>query len=183
MTQHGIDEPAGTPGDARYFRDVLGNFPTSVVAITASEADRDPIAMVVGSFTSVSLDPPLVSFLADAGSSTLPRVLACGRFCANVFSEDQEALSRRMAKRGVDRYQGVTWRPSPLGNPIIEGVVAWVDCEIEETVELGDHTLVVGRVMQLQAETPGTMPLLFFRGEYGNYHSTTALILDRLLAG
>ncbi|MFT4230314.1 MAG: flavin reductase family protein [Microbacterium sp.] len=177
------DDVPGVPADARYFRDVLGNFPTSVVAIATVDPDGEPVGMVVGSFTSVSLDPPLVAFLADEGSSTLPRILARGRFCANVFAGEQEALSRRMAKRGADRFSGVAWHPSPLGNPIIDGVVAWVDCEIDRTVGLGDHTLVVGRVAQLRAETPGATPLLFFRGEYGNYHSTTALLLDRLLAG
>lgn len=174
---------SGVPGDARYFRDVLGNFPTSVVAITTSSAEGEPLAMVVGSFTSVSLHPPLVAFLADAGSTTLPQILASGRFCANVLSGDREALSRQMAKRGPDRFAGVVHRPSPLGNPIIEGVVAWVDTEIDEVVRLGDHSLVVGRVVQLGAETPAATPLLFFRGQYGNYHSVSALILDRLLTG
>lgn len=166
--------------DSVRFRNVLGNFPTSVVAVTAGTAEGTPEAMVVGSFTSVSLDPPLVSFLADNTSTTLPKILAAGRYCANVLAGDQEAMCRRMARRGADRFSGVDWQPSPLGNPILSGSVAWVDCEIDQVVQLGDHTLVVGRVRELEVVSDKT-PLVFFRGGYGDYYSPAAVILDRLM--
>lgn len=166
--------------DGRRFRDVLGHFPTSVVAITTQGADQRPEGMVVGSFTSVSLDPPLVSFLADRSSGTLPKILDAGRFCANVLASDQELVSRKLAARGTDRFDGVTWEPSASGSPVLDGAVAWVDCVIEQVVEIGDHFLVVGQVHDLRVESAKT-PLLFFRGGYGDYFSTTSLLLDQLI--
>ncbi|MFW0786985.1 flavin reductase family protein [Gordonia sp. CPCC 206044] len=163
--------------DARYLRDVLGNFPTSVVAVTTTTADEVPVGMVVGSFTSVSLDPPLVSFLVDRSSSTLPKILEAGRFCANALASDQEWLCRQMSKRGTDRFSGVAWQQSSQHNPILDGVVAWVDCTIDKTVELGDHFLVVGAIGDLTVASV-KRPLLFFRGGYGDYTSTAQLLLD-----
>ncbi|HWC80493.1 MAG TPA: flavin reductase family protein [Pseudonocardiaceae bacterium] len=166
--------------DERHFREVLGNCPTSVVAITAA-LDDQPAGMVVGTFTSVSLDPPLVSFLADRSSTTFPKIWQAERFCANVLAADQEPLCRKLAIRGsATRFSGVDWNPSPLGNPVLGGIVAWVDCTIDTVVELGDHFLAVGHVRDLRVESPKT-PLLFFRGGYGDYFSATALLLDRLV--
>ncbi|MYR06879.1 flavin reductase [Gordonia sp. SID5947] len=173
-----MDDPNTTQSfEARYLRDVLGNFPTGVVAVTTMAADDEPAGMVVGSFTSVSLDPPLVSFLVDRSSTTLPKILDAGRFCANALASDQEALCRQMSKRGADRFTGVSWEQSEYRNPILDGVVAWVDCTIEKTVELGDHFLVVGRIQDLTVASV-KRPLLFFRGGYGDYTSTAQLLLD-----
>ncbi|MDT2005516.1 flavin reductase family protein [Rhodococcus opacus] len=165
--------------DSRHLRDVMGNFPTSVVAVTTLGAGHEPVGMVVGSFTSVSLDPPLVSFLADRSSSTLPKILSAQRFCANALASDQEALCRKMAKRGADRFDGVVWEKSPLNNPILDGTVAWIDCTIDKVVELGDHLLVVGRIQDLRVASVKN-PLLFFRGGYGDYSSSAQLLLDGL---
>lgn len=179
-SETGDGGPAQDAITGRRFRDVLGHFPTSVVAITTMQGDRQPHGMIVGTFTSVSLEPPLVSFLADRSSSTLQRIRSAERFCANALAGDQEHVSRGMATRGADRFDGVTWEPSPLGNPLLQGIVAWVDCTIEQAVEIGDHILVVGRVHDLRAESVKT-PLLFFRGAYGDYLSTATLLLDRLV--
>ncbi|MEV7979891.1 flavin reductase family protein [Streptomyces sp. NPDC086519] len=165
----------------RLFRDVLGHFPTSVVAITTTDADGRPRGLVVGTFTSVSLDPPLVSFLVDRSSVTLRGIRDAGRFCANALAGNQERLSRKMAAAG-NRFEGVGWTPSPLGNPVLDGIVAWVDCTVETVVEIGDHLLVVGRVADLRIESMRT-PLLFFRGGYGDYLSSSLLVLDRLTGG
>ncbi|MET8165798.1 flavin reductase family protein [Streptomyces sp. NPDC005329] len=167
--------------DGRRFRDVLGNFPTSVVAITTTDPEQRPHGMIVGTFTSVSLDPPLVSFLADRSSTTLRTIRAAGRFCANALAGNQERLSRRLATGPAqERFADTSWRASPLGNPVLDGVVAWVDCAVEQVVEIGDHLLVVGRVRDLRVESLKT-PLLFFRGGYGDYLSNAALLLDRLV--
>jgi flavin reductase (DIM6/NTAB) family NADH-FMN oxidoreductase RutF len=165
--------------DGRHFRDVLGNFPTSVVAVTTTGPVDQPVGMIVGTFTSVSLDPPLVSFLADRSSGTCAKIRAAGRYCANVLAADQEHLCRRLAAKGPNKFADVAWEPSPLGNPVLEGIVAWVDCVVEKVVELGDHYLVVGGVRDLRVMSPKT-PLLFFRGGYGDYFSTASLLLDRL---
>lgn len=167
--------------DGRQFRDVLGNFPTSVVAITTTDGEERPHGMVVGTFTSVSLDPPLVSFLADRSSTTLRTIRAAGRFCANALAGNQERLSRQLATRPAgQRFEGAPWEASDLGNPVLDGIVAWVDCTVEQVVEIGDHLLVVGRVRDLRVESMKT-PLLFFRSGYGDYLSSTTVLMDELV--
>ncbi|WP_353962402.1 flavin reductase family protein, partial [Streptomyces sp. NBC_00103] len=136
---------------------------------------------IVGTFTSVSLDPPLVSFLADRSSTTLRTIRTAGRFCANALAGNQERLSRRLATGPAqERFADTSWQASSLGNPVLDGIVAWVDCAVEQIVEIGDHLLVVGRVHDLRVESLKT-PLLFFRGGYGDYLSNAALLLDRLV--
>jgi len=152
--------------DAVTFRHVLGHYPTGVSVITSADASGRPAGgMVVGTFTSVSLDPPLVAFLPDKASTSWPLIAATGRFCVNVLSVEQEDLCRQFSARGGDKFAGVAWHPSPSGLPILDGVVAWVDCRIEQVVESGDHYIVVGRVLDL-AGAPDAQPLAFHRGAF-----------------
>lgn len=153
---------------ARHFRDVLGNYPTGVVAVTAPGGDDEPLAMIVGSFTSVSLDPPMVAFLADRGSGTFPKIREAGHFVANVLAANQEGLCRAMAARGGNRFQGVDWEPSANGAPLLSGAVAWIDCTLEQVVEAGDHLIAIGKVRDLKVMS-AKLPLLFFRGTYGSF--------------
>jgi flavin reductase (DIM6/NTAB) family NADH-FMN oxidoreductase RutF/DNA-binding IclR family transcriptional regulator len=156
--------------DERRFRRVLGHFPTGVVAITATEPDGNPVGMAVGSFTSVSINPPLVAFLPDKSSSSFPRIRKTGAFCVNVLGADQEGVCRSFAARGTEKFNGVSWRRGPTGSPVIDGVVAWIDCVIEAIHDAGDHYIVVGRVQDL--DTAGKdLPLLFFQGGYGGFTS------------
>jgi flavin reductase (DIM6/NTAB) family NADH-FMN oxidoreductase RutF len=92
-----------------------------------------------------------------------------GRFCVNVLAEDQTRLSATFAGTSADRFAGVGWRPSPQGQPVLDGVVAWIDCTLWAEYEGGDHTIVVGRVLDLGAD-PSRLPLLFYRGGYGVDH-------------
>src|SRR5437868_3535599 len=103
------------------FRRVLGHFPTGVVAITAP--DGEPVGMAVGSFASISLEPPLVGFFVDRGSSTWPRVARAGSFAVNVLAADQEAVCRRFGRKGVDRFAGVRWHPGHGDAPLLDGAV------------------------------------------------------------
>jgi flavin reductase (DIM6/NTAB) family NADH-FMN oxidoreductase RutF/DNA-binding IclR family transcriptional regulator len=156
--------------DPGRFRQVLGHFPTGVAAITSIGDDGAPIGMTVGSFTSVSLDPPLVAFLPDKKSSTFPKIRQAGSFCVNVLGEDQERVCRSLAAKGADKFLGVQWRAAGSGSPIIGGVVAWIDCDIETIHDAGDHYIVIGRVREL--DTAGNdLPLLFFQGGYGEFSS------------
>ena len=157
----------GAPVEPGRFRHVLGHFPTGVVVATAVRADGVPVGMAVGSFTSVSLDPPLVAFLPDKTSTSFPQIRAAGRFCINVLAGDQEAVCRAFAARGADKYAGVSWHPSRVtGSPVLAGAVAWIDCTVEDVLEAGDHYIVLGRVQDL-ATGAEPRPLLFFRGGYG----------------
>ncbi|NBH11890.1 flavin reductase family protein [Amycolatopsis sp. SID8362] len=147
------------------FRSVLGHFPSGIVAITGRDAAGAPAGMAVSSFTSVSLDPPLVAFLPGKASSTFPVLARSGTFCVNVLAAGQEDICRALAVSGVDKFAGLPWRPGPHGDPVLEGVVAWIGCTIEAVHDAGDHHIVVGRVDDLAAGTAAE-PLLFFRSRY-----------------
>lgn len=156
--------------DSATFRHVLGHYPTGVVVITAYEADETPVSMVVGSFTSVSLDPPLVAFFPACSSTSWPRIAQVGKFCANILAADQEDVCRRLSSRSEEKFTGVPLRRSPGGLPLLEGAVAWIDCDVDTVHPAGDHFIVVGRVRALDVERPHT-PLLFFKGSYGTIQS------------
>jgi flavin reductase (DIM6/NTAB) family NADH-FMN oxidoreductase RutF/DNA-binding IclR family transcriptional regulator len=163
-----MDTSTGDPTDARWFRRVLGQYPTGVCVVTATEADGRRAGFVVGSFTSVSLNPPLVAFFPDKGSTTWPRIHDAGRFCVNILSAGQEDVCRNFAVRKGDKFEGVAFRESESGSPIIEGAVAWIDCDLESVTEAGDHYIVLGRVRRLDVEST-SLPLLFFQGGYGRF--------------
>jgi flavin reductase (DIM6/NTAB) family NADH-FMN oxidoreductase RutF/aminoglycoside phosphotransferase (APT) family kinase protein len=152
--------------DAARFRRVLGHFPTGVAVITAVDPAGAPAGMAVGSFTSVSLDPPLVGFLPDRSSTSFPRIRASASFCVNVLAADQRELCQRFASRGGDKFAGLDWAPAPSGAPHLAGVAAWIDCDLVSVTDAGDHYFVLGRVRELDA-VPDAAPLVFHRGGYG----------------
>lgn len=125
------------------------------------------MGMAVSSFTSVSLDPPLVAFLPGKSSSTFPVIAERSTFCVNVLAADQERVCRALSVSGGDKFADVAWQAGPHGDPVIEGVVAWIGCTIEVVHDAGDHHIVVGRVDDLDADTAAS-PLLFFRSQYGH---------------
>ena len=154
--------------DSATFRRVLGHYPTGVCGVTAVEPDGTAVGMVVGSFTSVSLDPPLVAFFPAKSSGSWPRIEKVGRFCVNILASDQLALCRQIAAPGPDKFAGIAHRASANGSPILDDVVAWIDCTLDAVHEAGDHHIVLGRVVALEVERP-ERPLLFFQGSYGEF--------------
>ena len=146
-------------------RDVMGSFATGVTVVTAA-TDAGPVGFTCQSFSSLSLDPPLVVFAPARSSTTWPRLRELGRFCINVLAEEQTGLSATFARRSADRFAGVGWHPSRQGQPVLDGVVAWIDCTLWAEYDGGDHTLVAARVLDLGAD-PVRRPLLFHRGSYG----------------
>lgn len=167
MTDNETIQPTGTI-DPDWFRKVLGQYPTGVCAVTSASPEHGLVGMTVGSFTSVSLDPPLVAFFPDKGSTSWPKIQASGRFCVNILAEEQEWVCRQIASKHPRKMDPVGHRLSPGGTPVIDSVVAWIDCEIASVGEAGDHFVVLGRVLSLQIENP-SLPLLFFRGGYGRF--------------
>ncbi|WP_250907327.1 flavin reductase family protein [Nonomuraea sp. NEAU-A123] len=155
--------------DSRRFRSVLGRFATGVVAITALDPlNREPCGLAANSFTSVSLDPPLVAFCVAHTSTSWPKVRGAKVITVNVLAEHQQHVCAQLASRGGDKFAGLRWTGSPGGNPVIEGALAWIDCAIEAEHMAGDHMIVVARVLQLDTHADGG-PLLFFRGGYGGF--------------
>jgi flavin reductase (DIM6/NTAB) family NADH-FMN oxidoreductase RutF len=158
--------------DPRRFREVLGHYPTGVTLVTTRTVDGAPVGMVVGSVTSVSLDPPLVCYLPSKSSYTFSLMRTSDVFCINVLSAEQEGLCRHFAQRRDDKWAGVKWTSSPGGAPLVDGVVAWIECSTESITEAGDHYLVMGRVRALEIARHAT-PLLFFQGGYGTFTLTS----------
>lgn len=152
--------------DPALMRTVLGHFATGVVAITGIHPETaEPTGLAANSFTSVSLDPPLVAFCVAATSTSWPNIRAAGRYAVNILSESQEPLCRQLAVRGAEKFRGIDWQPSPAGAPILTGGLAWLEVELEAEHSAGDHTIVVSRVRHLHAAD--LAPLIFFRGRYG----------------
>ena len=173
--------PVARAHDPQRFRRILGHYPTGVTVVTAIGEDGQPEGMVVGSFTSVSLDPPLVAFLPASNSGSWARLRRAGRFCVNILGADHEQLCRQFAARSGDKYAGVSWTPAPTGSPIIDGAVAWIDCETETIHTAGDHDIVIGRVLELDSADEG-LPLLFFQGGYGSFTPRTMIASDERYA-
>jgi 3-hydroxy-9,10-secoandrosta-1,3,5(10)-triene-9,17-dione monooxygenase reductase component len=155
-----------SPTEAAHFRKVLGRYPTGVVVVTTAH-DGELHGMACNSFTSVSLDPPLVAFCPARSSSTWPRMRPAGRLVVNILSHDAEEMSRRFAARDIDRFAGVGHSPAPSGMPVLEAAVGWLDCTLEAEHDGGDHTIVVARVEALGL-TEGDS-LVFMGGAYGRF--------------
>jgi len=169
--EFGADQPVPVPEDgsvneesSRRFRDVLGRFCTGVTVVTSMSGGR-PVGMTCQSFSSVSLDPPLVLFCPAKTSRAWPQMQRAGVFCVNLLSHDQLELSNAFARKGADKFAGVSWRPSATGAPLLDGVLGWVDCTIYAVHEAGDHYVVIGRVMDLGVDE-APHPLLFYKGQY-----------------
>lgn len=162
--------------DPARFRQVLGNYPTGVCVITSRGPDGSPVAMVVGTFTSVSLDPPLIGFLPANSSTTWPVIRASGRFCVNIMAADQEDLCRRIAIKSEDRFVNLA-PDGPAGAPRLNGAVGWIDCTLSDVHPAGDHVFAMGEVLAL--DTPGEpSPLIFYRGGYGGFSAGPLIARD-----
>ena len=166
-------DAGGSSIDGREFRRVLGHYPTGVTVVTAA-GPIGPEGLTIGSFTSVSLDPPLVSFCPGHDSDSWARMRDVGSFCVNVLSDEQAEVSSVFASKADDKFRGVTTRVEATGAPVIEGCLAWIDCRVHAVHTAGDHDIVVGRVVALgtadgTADTAATTngPLVFFKGGYG----------------
>jgi len=158
--------------DPQLMRDVLGHFASGVTVVTALTADG-PAGFTCQSFSSLSLEPPLVAFAPARTSQTWPALRAIGRFCVNVLAEGQDAVSQNFAQSGGDKFAAVRWSPSAHGSPVLDDVVAWIDGELWAEYDGGDHSIVVARVLDLGAD-PERRPLLYHRGAYGLLHRSEA---------
>lgn len=153
--------------DSSEFRRVLGHFPTGVTVVTALTG-QGPVGMAIGSFASVSLDPPLVMFCPGKESATWAKISGTDRFCVNVLGDDQADVSGVFAGKSDDKFAGIEWSTEVTGAPVIAGSIAWIDCRLHAVHDGGDHDIVVGLVEGLSTCSDNG-PLLFFRGGYGRF--------------
>jgi flavin reductase (DIM6/NTAB) family NADH-FMN oxidoreductase RutF len=127
-------------------RSVMACFPTGVTVVATRNEDGEPIGLTVNSFTSVSLEPPLVLVCIDHGSSSHDPILQAESFTVSVLSAGQREVAQRFATRpSGGRFDEVRWSSAPSGHPVIEGATAWLDCTIQEVVSAGDHSILLGR--------------------------------------
>lgn len=157
--------------DPSAFREVMGHYPTGVAVVTGRSAEGEILALVVGTFSSVSLDPPLVSFMPMKTSRTFQKLRQCTSLCINILGGEQQAEMLAIAQRWENKLDGIDWYPSPSGDPILQDSIAWVDTAIADVVEAGDHWIVLCAVSDLQI-TNSVAPLLFFQGGYGSFVGT-----------
>ncbi|HEV7935312.1 MAG TPA: flavin reductase family protein [Actinomadura sp.] len=150
--------------DPTTFRSVLGHFCSGITVVTALGPDG-PLGFTCQSFSSLSLDPPMVLLSPARSSTTWPRIRELGSFCVNVLAEHHEELSTAMSRSGTEKFARVSWRPSGNGAPRLDDAAAWIDCRLYAEHDGGDHTVVVAEVHDLGA-APEARPLLFFRGRY-----------------
>lgn len=154
------------------FRQVLGHYPSGVCVITAQAGDGTLSGMAVSSFTSVSLDPPLVAFFPAITSSSWAKMKEAEHFGVNILAQDQRSICRQFAVSGADKFAGVSYQMSSRGVPLLDGVVAQIECRVHDVIEAGDHYIVLGHVLDLSADSTRD-PMLFFQSGYGGFATET----------
>jgi len=150
--------------DPRELRNVFGAFATGVTIITTKDGVGKPFGLTANSYTSLSLDPPLVLVCVDKKVDCYACFEQSKVFVVNILSEGQDQLSTRFATKGIEKFEGVAVRTGNLGVPLLEGAVAHIECTLVSAYEGGDHTIYVGEVQVASAS--GDRPLLFFKGKY-----------------
>ncbi len=151
----------------RLFRDVMGRFATGVTVVTTRDGERRPVGATVSSFTSLSLDPPLVLICLENRSRTLGHIRRAGIFAVNVLAVGQQELSRRFAGP-CPEWDGLKTVASSTGAPLLAGAVATVECRFETHYPGGDHHILIGRVVDLRADGEAA-PLVYYKGAYGGF--------------
>jgi flavin reductase (DIM6/NTAB) family NADH-FMN oxidoreductase RutF len=152
--------------DTSAFRQALGCFPTGVAVVTTSGPDTDHRGITVNSFTSVSLDPPLVLWCIDRKSDRFPAFTKAKSYTISLLGTAHEAVSSRLAKQGAHNLDGIDLIQTDLGPPALADALAFFECEAEAVHQGGDHAILVGRVMRFAKREAGE-PLVFFQGRYG----------------
>ena len=161
-----VDEPRADIS-AALFRHAMGHFATGVTVVTSIGDDGEPVGTTASAVTSLSLDPLLVLVCFDRESMTLRAIRAHGAFVVNVLAAPQQHLSANFARRGLTAvWDGVRHRPGPTGSPRLHGVLAALECTVENRLPGGDHEIVVGRVQDVEISDDGAAPLLYWRGSY-----------------
>ena len=148
--------------DAQSYREFFGQLPTGVTAIVAKSA-TGPVGLIVGTFSSVSLDPPLVSFMVTNGSRSWAAVRPEGRFTANILASDQRRLSQTLSGWSPDKFRSIKFEDDH--ETVIRDCLAWADCVIEREVEAGDHIIILAKPLRLTVVRPAR-PLIFFQRAY-----------------
>jgi flavin reductase (DIM6/NTAB) family NADH-FMN oxidoreductase RutF len=155
--------------DPREFRNTLGCFATGVTVITTTDANGKPVGLTANSFTSVSLDPPMVLFCLDRKVASFEAFNQGGGFAVNILTEEQKEISNRFATSGDDKWEGVSFDTWDGTSPIIPNSLANMECRVSEIFEGGDHIIILGKVTRIASGE--ATPLLYWRGQYATIDS------------
>ena len=167
-----MSEPAVTTSDIRELRRTLGCFATGVTVVTTLDAAGQPRGMTANSFTSVSLDPALILVCVAKSAPILAAFETGEGFAVNILEETQRDLSTRFATPSADKFAGVTWQPRITGAPVLNDVLAYLDCRLHQRIDAGDHVILIGAIADYGRSDAS--PLLFCRGSYGAIAAETA---------
>ncbi|WP_066907945.1 flavin reductase family protein [Millisia brevis] len=153
-----------------WWRTVLGEYPTGVTLITSRSDSGDPVGMVVGTFSAVSEDPPIIAFMPGSNSWNGQQIQRNGTFCASVLGYEHEAICRAFAQSAEDRFDRCEWVETDKGNLRLADAVVWFEAEVGEVMPAGDHKIVLGAVSSLGlGDGSAGLPLLFLKGGYGSF--------------
>ena len=152
--------------DPTAFRKALGCFATGVTIITTLDAAGRPVGITANSFTSLSLDPPLVLFCLDRKSSSFEAFHKNKNFMVNILRDTQQELSRTFARSSVDKWNGVAFETWDTGCPVFADSIAAMECSVDEIIEGGDHVILIGKVQRMRFDEGDCQPLLYYRGKY-----------------
>jgi flavin reductase (DIM6/NTAB) family NADH-FMN oxidoreductase RutF len=153
-----------TPDARRQLRDAFGTFMTGVTVVTTMDAAQQPLGFTANSFSSVSLDPPLLLVSIAKSSSNYERFVNGNGFAINILSEHQKEVSNTFARPVDDRFATVAWQAGPNGAPILMGAAAWFDCSLHQVVDAGDHAILIGKVEAFEASHRAGLG--YYRGSY-----------------
>ncbi|MGX9134327.1 flavin reductase family protein [Rummeliibacillus sp. JY-2-4R] len=148
------------------FREVMGNYPTGVTVITATDSEGKPVGLTVNSFASVSMNPLMVLWCIDHKVSTLQTFVEGGKFAVHILAGDQQELCKTFSSKGVDRFSACSWNFSENQLPIIDDTFAVLECKTTQTVEAGDHTILIGEVIHIQKDEKD--PMLYHRRHFAS---------------
>ncbi len=168
------DSPDSNTFDPLDLRRAFGVFATGVTIVTTMDADGKVHGFTANSFTSVSIDPPLLLITIAKNSYGLPIFSTARGFAVNILAEKQRDLSNRFATRGIDKFADTRWQTAKTGAPIFDQVAAWFDCENYQQVDAGDHIILIGKV--LDYDYGADSPLGFCRGAYVSYGLTPQML-------
>ena len=167
------DEPRPTEYrtgcDPRTLRDALGSFATGVTVVTCVDAEGRPFGLTANSFTSVSLDPPLLLVCVHRQAASAAALVSGASFAVNVLQTGQQPASIRFSTKAEDRFGPNDWSPGEFGAPVLRESLGVFECERHSVHDGGDHHILIGRVVKASFD-PGLDPLLYFRGRYRRLH-------------
>lgn len=153
--------------DPNVYKTVMGSFPSGVTVVTTLDTEGDIVGITASAFSALSLDPALVLFCPNYSSDTYPILRDSKRFAIHLLSAEQQTEAYAFAKKGKDKTAGIEWRMSELGNPLLDGATAIIECELWREYDGGDHAIIVGAIQNLIVPDDEVVPMIYHRGKLG----------------